>query len=141
MIALGAMLFALMLTFDLLHEKSGLFRFRMLSLGVATSAVLALVSGIALLIWSDQGAAFYFHNPVFYIKLAVFIAMLLIAITPASHELPGRRYGYQFIAMLLIAITPARVIHQWHRDAMSSETGTGASGRQSHSARPALCHF
>ena len=102
MIALGAMLFALMLTFDLLHERLGLLRFRLFSLGVAASAALALVSGIALLIWTGQGAGFYLHNPVFYIKLAV------------------------FVAMLLIAITPARVIHQWHRDAMSSEAGTGA---------------
>ena len=96
------MLFAQMLTFDLLHERNGFRRFWVLSWGVATAATVALASGIALLVWTDRGGAFYLHNPVFYIKLAV------------------------FAAMLLIAITPARIIIQWHRDAMSGQAGTGA---------------
>ena len=83
MIALGSMLFAQLLTFDLLHHQLGLRRFWLLSCGVAASATSALASGVALLIWTDQGATFYLHNPVFYIKLAIFAAMLLIAITPA----------------------------------------------------------
>jgi len=83
MIALGSMLFAQLLTFDFLHQQPGLRRFWRLSCGVAVAAAIALVSGIALLVWTDQGAGFYLHNPVFYIKLAIFTAMLLIAITPA----------------------------------------------------------
>lgn len=114
MIALGAMLFAMMLTFDLLHEPKGFHRFWVLSLGVATAAAVALASGIVLVIWTDHGSAFYLHNPVFYIKLA------------------------GFVAMLLIAVTPARLIIQWHQDATtgvatigdatSGDIETGASG-------------
>lgn len=104
MIALGAMLFAMMLTFDLLHEPKGFHRFWVLSWGVATAAAVALASGIALVIWTDRGGAFYLHNPVFYIKLAV------------------------FVAMLLIAVTPARLIIQWHRVATTGDIETGASG-------------
>jgi putative membrane protein len=102
MIALGTMLFALFLTFDLLHERKGFLRFWTFSWGVATAAAVALASGIALLIWTDRGSAFYLHNPVFYIKLAV------------------------FIAMLLVAVTPARIIIQWHRNFMTGDATTGA---------------
>jgi putative membrane protein len=109
MIALGAMLFAMMLTFDLLQEPKGFHRFWVLSWGVATAAAVALASGIVLVIWTDHGSAFYLHNPVFYIKLA------------------------GFVAMLLIAVTPARLIIQWHQDATtgdatSGDIETGASG-------------
>lgn len=114
MIALGAMLFAMMLTFDLLHEPKGFHRFWVLSWGVATAAAVALTSGIVLVIWTDHGSAFYLHNPVFYIKLA------------------------GFVAMLLVAVTPARLIIQWHQDATtgvatigdatSGDIETGASG-------------
>ena len=102
MIALGSMLFAQLLTFDLLHDRQGFLRFWILSLGVVTAAAVALASGIALLIWTDRGGAFYLHNPVFYIKLAV------------------------FAAMLLVAITPARIIIHWHRNARIGQGDTGA---------------
>lgn len=101
MIALGAMLFAMMLTFDLLHEREGFRRFWVLSWGVATAAAVALASGIVLVIWTDRGSAFYLHNPVFYIKLA------------------------GFVAMLLVAVTPARLIIQWHRDATTGDATSG----------------
>ena len=104
MIALGAMLVTMMLTFDLLHEREGFRRFWVLSCGVVTAAAIALVSGIALVIWTNHGSAFYLHNPVFYIKLAM------------------------FAAMLLVAITPARIIIQWHRIATNGDIETGAPG-------------
>jgi len=83
MIAMGAMLFAMMLTFDLLHEREGFRRFWVLSLGVATAAAVALASGIALVIWTDSGSAFYLHNPVFYIKLA---GLAHHSVAPGCHE-------------------------------------------------------
>jgi putative membrane protein len=46
------------------------------------TAILALGSGIARVIWFGKGAAFYLHNPVFYIKLALFVAVGLISIPP-----------------------------------------------------------
>jgi len=101
MIALGTMLVTMMLTFDLLQEREGFRRFWVLSLGVATAAAIALFSGIALVIWTNHGSAFYLHNPVFYIKLAM------------------------FVAMLLVAVTPARIIIQWYRDATTGVATTG----------------
>lgn len=91
MIALGSLLFAQLLTFDSLHDRQGFFRFWMFSCGVAVAAAIALASGIALLIWTDHGGAFYLHNPVFYIKLALFCAMLLVAVTPARIIVQWRR--------------------------------------------------
>lgn len=82
MIALGALLFAQLLTFDQLREKQGLRRFLQMAYGIVAAVVLAFVSGIGLLIWTANGSGFYLHNPVFYIKLAVFAAMLLVAVTP-----------------------------------------------------------
>jgi len=104
MIALGAMLVTMMLTFDLLQEREGFRRFWVLSWGVATAVAIALVSGIALVIWTNHGSAFYLRNPVFYIKLAM------------------------FVAMLLIAATPARIIIQWHRVSTTGDIETGAPG-------------
>jgi putative membrane protein len=46
------------------------------------AAVLALGSGAARVVWFGKGAAFYLHNPVFYIKLALFAAVGLLSIPP-----------------------------------------------------------
>jgi len=46
------------------------------------AAVLALGSGAARVVWFGKGAAFYLHNPVFYIKLALFAAVGLMSIPP-----------------------------------------------------------
>ena len=46
------------------------------------AAVLALGSGAARVVWFGKGAAFYLHNPVFYIKLALFAAVGLMSLPP-----------------------------------------------------------
>ncbi len=51
------------------------------------AAVLALGSGAARVVWFAKGAAFYLHNPVFYIKLALFVAVGLISIPPTLQYL------------------------------------------------------
>ncbi|HEV8261509.1 MAG TPA: DUF2214 family protein, partial [Burkholderiales bacterium] len=51
------------------------------------AAVLALASGAARLVWFGKGAGFYLHNPVFYIKLALFVAVGLISVPPTMHYL------------------------------------------------------
>ncbi len=48
------------------------------------AAALALATGIARFIWFGKGAGFYLHNPVFYIKLALFVAVGLISIPPTT---------------------------------------------------------
>ncbi len=55
-------------------------RFDVLYMG---AALIVLGSGIARVVWVGQGAAFYLHNPVFYIKLALFAALGLMSI-PAT---------------------------------------------------------
>jgi putative membrane protein len=51
------------------------------------AAVLALTSGVARVVWFGKGAMFYLHNPVFYIKLALFIAIGLLSIPPTLQYL------------------------------------------------------
>lgn len=55
------------------------------------AAVLALATGVARLVWFGKGAGFYLHNPVFYIKLALFVAIGLISVPPTLQYLRWRR--------------------------------------------------
>ena len=82
MIGLGALLLVQLLGFDGLHERQQLQRFFGFCVGIAVAAFIMLLSGLALVLWSAQPSAFYLRNPVFYIKLALFAAMILVAITP-----------------------------------------------------------
>src|SRR5258705_2694874 len=54
-------------------------------------ALLALGSGAARVVWFGKGAAFYLHNPVFYIKIALFLAVGLISIPPTLQFLRWMR--------------------------------------------------
>ncbi len=51
------------------------------------AAILALGSGAARVVWYGKGAAFYLHNPVFYVKLALFVAVGLISVPPTLQYL------------------------------------------------------
>ncbi len=55
------------------------------------AAVLALATGVARLVWFGKGAGFYLHNPVFYIKLAMFVAIGLISVPPTLQYLRWMR--------------------------------------------------
>ena len=55
------------------------------------AAVLALATGVARLFWYGKGAVFYLHNPVFYLKLALFVAIGLISIPPTIQYLRWMR--------------------------------------------------
>lgn len=55
------------------------------------AAILALGSGVARVLWFGKGAAFYLYNPVFYIKLALFVAVGLISIPPTMQFLRWQR--------------------------------------------------
>lgn len=46
------------------------------------AAVAALATGVVRLLWFAKGSAFYLHNPVFHLKIALFIAVGLISIPP-----------------------------------------------------------
>ena len=55
------------------------------------AAVLALATGIVRIVWFGKGAGFYLHNPVFYLKLALFVAIGLISIPPTMQYLRWTR--------------------------------------------------
>ena len=55
------------------------------------AAVLALATGVTRLVWYGKGAVFYLHNPVFYLKLALFVAIGLISIPPTIQYLRWMR--------------------------------------------------
>jgi len=55
------------------------------------AAVLALATGVARLVWFGKGAGFYLHNPVFYLKLALFVAVGLISVPPTMQYLRWMR--------------------------------------------------
>lgn len=55
------------------------------------AAMLALATGVARLVWYGKGAVFYLHNPVFYLKLALFVAIGLISIPPTIQYLRWMR--------------------------------------------------
>ncbi|PWT71580.1 MAG: DUF2214 domain-containing protein [Proteobacteria bacterium] len=54
-------------------------------------AVAALATGIVRLSLSPKGTAFYLHNPVLYIKLALFVAVGLASIPPTLQFLRWHR--------------------------------------------------
>jgi len=70
-------------------------RIALLDLGYLIAAVLVLVSGLLRLIWFGKSPAFYLHNPVFWIKLALFVAIGLISIPPTRRFLRWRRAAMQ----------------------------------------------
>jgi putative membrane protein len=47
-----------------------------------SAAVLALATGLARLFLAGKGASFYFMNPMFYIKIALFLAVGLVSVMP-----------------------------------------------------------
>ena len=55
------------------------------------AALLALATGAARLVWFGKGPGFYLHNPVFYLKLALFVAVGLISIPPTMQYLRWMR--------------------------------------------------
>lgn len=93
----AAMVFiALLLVFELQACVPGLPAARMrylarVDLLYVAAAVLALATGVLRVVWFGQGAGFYLHNPVFYIKLALFAAVGLLSIPPTLQYLRWMR--------------------------------------------------
>jgi putative membrane protein len=46
------------------------------------AAILALSTGLLRVFWGLKGSAFYLNNPLFYVKLGLFLAVGLISIAP-----------------------------------------------------------
>lgn len=125
-LALGAVLFAEWLLLEQ-PESRDVRRIALLDLVYLVLAIVVLSSGIARLLWFGKGAAFYLHNPVFWIKLSLFAAIGLISIPPtrcflrwrrASAERPYRphageaRYARRFVLaeLLLLGLVPLAAV-------------------------------
>jgi putative membrane protein len=59
--------------------------------GYALSAILALATGLARSFFGAKGWAFYADNPVFWVKLGLFLAIGLVSIRPTVVFLRWRR--------------------------------------------------
>jgi putative membrane protein len=55
------------------------------------AAIAVLVTGLLRLFAVGKGAGFYLHNPVFYIKIALFVAVGLISILPTRQFMQWNR--------------------------------------------------
>ena len=95
MIALASLLILQLLNLDRLHDRQEMQRFMAFCVGIATAAAFLLLSGAGMVLWSAKGTAFFLRNPVFYIKLALFAAMLLVSITPARIILHWQREAHE----------------------------------------------
>ena len=87
---------AVVLVLELLYCAPGLSdgRARVLAridAGFGVAAIVALATGVARVVWFGKGAAFYLHNPVFHIKLALFLAVGLLSIPPTLQFLRWMR--------------------------------------------------
>ncbi len=90
MMAIGAILFGELLLTQSLRDPNQVRKLAWIDLGYLVAAALVLLTGVARLVWYGKGAAFYLHNPVFYIKLALFVAIGLISIPPTMRMLRWR---------------------------------------------------
>jgi putative membrane protein len=92
LIALGTALAAELLYLDDASEDTAqLRRLGWVDIAYVASAILVLATGLLWLTGSTKGAAFYLHNPFFYIKVALFIAIGLVSISPTRYMLRWRR--------------------------------------------------
>lgn len=89
-VTFGALLFAEWLLLARVDARE-LARIALLDLGYLGAAIVVLASGLARVIWFGKPLAFYLHNPVFWIKLALFVAVGLISIPPTRCFLRWRR--------------------------------------------------
>jgi putative membrane protein len=56
------------------------------------AAMLALATGLARAFWGLKGAPFYLQNPVFYVKIGLFVIVALVSIAPTIQFI---RWGRQ----------------------------------------------
>jgi putative membrane protein len=62
------------------------------------AAILALGSGVARVLWFAKGPSFYLDNPVFWVKMGLFMAIALISVLPTVHYLrwsPRLKQGHR----------------------------------------------
>lgn len=70
------------------------------------AAILALTTGLLRLFFGAKGAAFYYNNPVFWVKMALFVGVGLISIIPTLRFL---RWNKRLQANPAVAIEASEV--------------------------------
>jgi len=61
-------------------------------------AMAIVITGLLRLFFGGKGTAFYIHNPVFWLKMAMFAAVALLSIVPTVHYLKFPKTGDVSIA-------------------------------------------
>lgn len=69
------------------------------------SAIVVLAAGLSLWLWVGKPATFYSANPVFHVKLSLFILMGILSIHPTRFYLKHRKSPEPFIQV------PKSVVH------------------------------
>jgi putative membrane protein len=90
-IALAAFLVAEWLVLTSQPAAPEIRRLAWLDLAYLIVAIAVLTSGVLRVAWFGKTPSFYLHNPVFWIKLALFVAVALISIPPTQRFLRWRR--------------------------------------------------
>jgi putative membrane protein len=62
-----------------------------IDLAYVAAAIAVLATGLMRLIWFAKGPSFYLGNPLFYLKIALFIAIGLVSIAPTLQFLRWNR--------------------------------------------------
>jgi putative membrane protein len=71
---------------------------RRVDLAYLFAALAIVVTGLLRLFTSPKGNAFYTHNPIFWTKMSLFVAVALLSIVPTMHYLGLPRSGDVAIA-------------------------------------------
>jgi putative membrane protein len=69
-----------------------------LDLHYLLAAILALGSGLARLLWFEKGTSYYLDNPVFWVKMGLFLIVALVSVIPTVHYLrwsPRLKQGHK----------------------------------------------
>ncbi|MEX0960612.1 MAG: DUF2214 family protein [Burkholderiales bacterium] len=89
-IAVGALLFAELSVFFSAVDMYAVRRLANLHIALVAAGAVALITGILGVVWAES-PGFYLRNPNFWIKVALFVAIGLIAVPPTRHLLDWRR--------------------------------------------------
>ena len=62
-------------------------RLQRIDLFFGIAAIVVIVTGVARVVFGLKGADFYLHNPIFWIKMGLFLLVGLLSIAPTVHYL------------------------------------------------------
>ena len=85
--ALAGCLFAEVFFYRDVLPSSTFERLRRVDLAYGILAGAVVLSGIARVVYSPKTAAYFLHNPIFWTKISLFVAVALLSIPPTLHYL------------------------------------------------------